>query len=574
MLSRFRSILFSFAVLTLVDIFFIRGSRVFFEHFLGVRFIVNYLVTSLGLYLLLFLIQSLLYKKKASRVVGFFLILIPLLIQDSHYAIYKTFLSSFGILFFFENPSLTAEMGGDTLKYGRIFVLLIMSFVAIFALFRFRRKPSRVSVIAAVLAFLVVVPLSALHWYGATIHQNSIIAAYGSLAELVKGLHFNRLKKNGSQVTLKETTQKLPNIVWIVGESLTLSHMSLYGYNRDTTPNLTRLREEEKLVAFQNAIAIGPFTRISVPYMLVGLQGVDPYGLIYSQPTIFDYAKARGYHTAFISAQELKWGDLDQILVNEKVDIFKSGSHFSSNITVSKGANDHQVLRDGIVPHLQNVKEPYLLVVQMDGNHYPYSTHSEPAFKKFLPEKFENDINAYDNSVAYSDAFFQMLHDEVRKKDKDAWIFYSSDHGQNLGTNESFFHSGYARDVIHNALFVLPPSGDFANLKAQERAPVSQADVFATVLDLMDAEPVKEIDGLSLRREIDPQRLRVSSTYMITLHNEPNAVLIFPDMTYYHIDFARNNVTLKDGNTVVPYDQLEPAYRERFEKRMKCCQDE
>jgi hypothetical protein len=41
----------------------------------------------------------------------------------------------------------------------------------------------------------------------------------------------------------------------------------------------------------------------------------------------------------------------------------------------------------------------------MDGSHYPYSRHSPQQYKKFIPEEDEDGINAYDNTLVYSDIY-------------------------------------------------------------------------------------------------------------------------------------------------------------------------
>ena len=44
---------------------------------------------------------------------------------------------------------------------------------------------------------------------------------------------------------------KLPNIILIVCDTLSAKHMSLYGYDRRTTPNLERLVEEKGFTVYE-----------------------------------------------------------------------------------------------------------------------------------------------------------------------------------------------------------------------------------------------------------------------------------------------------------------------------------
>ena len=63
--------------------------------------------------------------------------------------------------------------------------------------------------------------------------------------------------------------------------------------------------------------------------------------------------------------------------------------------------------------------------------------------------------------------------------------------------------------------------------------------------------------------------LRDVSANMKTLHNEPNAVLVFPYLTNIHINFERGNTTLRDGKTVQRFDQLPEAYQQGFPAAFK-----
>src|SRR5262249_43070353 len=98
--------------------------------------------------------------------------------------------------------------------------------------------------------------------------------------------------------------EPLPNIVLVLGESLAASHLTLYGYERNTTPRLQALHEHGDIVVLRDAVVMGPHTRTSVPYIMTGLAGPDPGGRVFASPNMMQYARARGYHTAFVSAQE------------------------------------------------------------------------------------------------------------------------------------------------------------------------------------------------------------------------------------------------------------------------------
>lgn len=566
-----RAFLIIFLCLALCDLFLVRDLTWLMENWTGKRFWVNYSFSLISLLLLMVIIAP--SKNGSVRSLFMFFILGTQIAQQSYFAIYRNFVTVFDLRFVAADPLLTLELWLDNAIILKPLLLLLIELPLLLLLFRLELKPKlwlrACSVVVASLFFLLV----SFSWYGIGKFQFSAVAYAGVFPSLIERNAFEGKLADKPVLTPQKPVEGLPNIVFIVGESLTLDHTGIAGYERQTTPKLQQMMAANELILYRNAVSIGTRTLSSVPYMLTGLQGIDPHGLVYSSPTIFNYAKAAGYKTALISAQDFQWRNVDQIFVDQDLDFYRSGTDFSASVSVSEGADDMKVLEEGILPYLQTALDrkseaPMLLVAQMNGSHYPYSSHSPDYIKQFLPEDNPNGMNAYDNTVLYTDLYLTTLVKAVRQKDPNAWIFYSSDHGQDVSHNKTSFNAGYGSGVIHNALMVFPPADAIDTLKANETAPVSQADIFATILNLMQIQPVTEINGINLMSKIDPARLRVVSAYMKTLHNEPNAVLVLPDLRYIHIDFDRQSATLPDGKTIQPYQELMPEYRAIFDRRL------
>ena len=98
---------------------------------------------------------------------------------------------------------------------------------------------------------------------------------------------------------------------------------------------------------------------------------------------------------------------------------------------------------------------------------------------------------------------------------------------------------------------------------------MGQSDIFATVLDIMGIRPVMPVDGYSLMSDIPPDRIRICSEYMPTFHNNPTAVLIFPDYRSFRIDFRKKSVLLDDGKSVMPYSSLDGKLQALLENRLR-----
>ncbi|RLD87466.1 MAG: hypothetical protein DRJ09_10250 [Bacteroidetes bacterium] len=522
----------------------------------GLRFIVNFTLSALFLLCLLYLLSF--FRKRWIFILLYSLLIgIPVLLNGSYFLVYDKFISPSGFNIFSESPAMVLTTGAANFNIVFLISGIVFLFLAGYLLRRFTPRHKWLIVPNLILSSAIFIFLL-LHWYSVSFFQQSSGAFYESLTEEVmlnrqKTTHLHRVKL----LPVNQNRQQ-PNLVFVVGESQVLSHMSLYGYPRKTTPNLDSLYVAKKIVPFTKAVSIGNKTRLSVPYMLAGLQGPDPNGVFYQYPSIFDYAKVAGYKTLFISAQDLRWGHLDQMFDDGSIDILLDGNHFTSHVYVHKGVDD-LVLLPKIFDHLQQNGSPFLLVVQMDGSHYPYNIHSPDSLKKFLPEESPNCTNAFDNTLLVTDIYLSRFYHFLNKTFPGSYLFFSPDHGQNFGGLSGHFNDNFTPDVFHNALIAFPPDGDtltFNSLFKNRNKLVSQADIFATLLDLMHVTPQYQIDAISLRGNISNNRLVCCSEYMPTFHNNPNAVVIDSNLNSLYIDFSKKSVTDNRNGRFFRFNQL------------------
>jgi arylsulfatase A-like enzyme len=145
-------------------------------------------------------------------------------------------------------------------------------------------------------------------------------------------------------------------------------------------------------------------------------------------------------------------------------------------------------------------------------------------------------------------------------------VFFTTDHGTHVTGEGNKFHGDLGEPVVRVPLVVIPPEGQMKQLQANVGSPVAHADLLATSLDLMGISPVKPIDGLSLRKPIPDQRLRVTTSYVITLHNDPVAALDVAGRERFDVNFEQNSVTNSQGQ-VMPYATWVPEYRAVFESK-------
>ena len=575
--------------LLIVDQLTVRLSAFQISDFMSWRYWANQLASGFFIYGLAALLGGYLSNLRAqgkTRLVVFLLIVnalefvVLITIQVNHFLIYQKPFGSFAVRFVLENPQLVLELMRDNVNPVQSILRVLPAVTPLILLLIWCTRsaaPSPLVRTTGVLSFLASLGLATFAWASAPTMQHSLLSASVAFTDLLRmpdnfyktevpgRKHFGKLNCSG----VPQGPQRA-SVIWIIGESLVASRMSLYGYSRSTTEFLLQEWQADRLVRFNNAVSIGTVTRVSVPYLFFGLQGPDKNGRLYRSPSIFDYAKASGLQTAFIGAQELRWGNQDKIIINNSVDLYKSGTDFDRNAGVSKGAEDFKVLNEGAIPFLKNAKAPFFLALHMDGSHYPYSLHSLPEYKKYLPELSPNDDNAYDNTVVQLDAYIQRVLEVVRSYHPNAWVFYSSDHGQNLG-EQTRFNSGYSENVIRNPLFAFPPNSLGDALEQNTGAPVSQADLFATTLALWgcEAHPGVKQDSYSLFGAIPANRLRAVAGYMSSHLADETVSVLLPDRQRFEIDYAKGAVTLPDERVIPLSSWQSPVkiFLERAEHR-------
>jgi len=475
---------------------------------------------------------------------------VPMAIQFAVFRAYGQFVEPTDFVAFFESPRVVlfaAWSGADRLGMIAVFVVSL----ATAWIMPKEKRPLRVWWIGLAGATLATAfGIGATYWRASPSLAHAQPAFLSAAVGLLPRTTIRARQGRRVVVPPAPANEPLPNIVLVVGESLAASHLTLYGYERDTTPRLQKIADRGEAIVMRDAVVVGPHTRTSVPYILTGLEGPDPDGRVFGAPTILAYAKARGYHTAFVSAQEESWGSLDA-LFREGADIFRTGIQFAPDVDVLKGADDLVVLEKGVLPALDTLREPFFLVVHMDGSHIPYGHHSPASHKVFVPEEGVNSIRAYDNSVRVTDEFLARTFDKLHARDPNAWMFFTSDHGQALGEGGAFFNRGYQLNVVRDPLLVfLPKDTDRAPWHALSPAQVSACDVAPTILHLMKTAPAPSapMDCANWLDGPPVARVRVVSAYTPTYVTEPTMLVVLPDgaRRVYHL--GQGNVTLDDGS--------------------------
>ncbi len=225
---------------------------------------------------------------------------------------------------------------------------------------------------------------------------------------------------------------KVKNIIFIVGESATSKHCSVFGYPRQTTPFLEELSEKYSHITLKPAYSAGLGTAISLPAFFSAVPYPNGMEQIVSGRTnLFKLAKEQGYQTRFYSAQPENQMMIISIMGKTWIDDLL----FPTNLgyCVSDLMNDHKLLP--LFEKINLDQGRNFIVLHQRGSHSPYAealTENEKIFKQDTP------LDKYDSTIYHTDCFIKKVFTHLQKRKKDDWVLlYTSDHGQFV-TNESY----------------------------------------------------------------------------------------------------------------------------------------
>ncbi len=248
------------------------------------------------------------------------------------------------------------------------------------------------------------------------------------------------------------------DIIVIIGESLNRNHMSLYGYNRQTTPFLDTLNLNGNLTVFDNVISNEVTTVESLQKDLTFSDSFNSKKN-YETPTILQVFKSAGYYTSWLSNQEASgvWANWINNIVKHSCDYYKFTTYRDSLTFDNKGNYDDTLLQDISTSLKQNEHKSQALFVHLYGSHHKYKNRYPHNFEKFntinASDK-EQIINEYDNSIVYNDYVLSQIIGMANARSKPTIIVYFSDHGEEVFDFRNFV--GHDKSNISKSMVEIP----------------------------------------------------------------------------------------------------------------------
>jgi len=242
-------------------------------------------------------------------------------------------------------------------------------------------------------------------------------------------------------------------VVFVIGETTRWDHMGILGYERDTTPNLSK---EKNLVAFRGE-SCDTATKLSLRCMFVREGGtMDNPGRTLKEQNVFAVLKELGFSSELFAMQSEVWfynnTDADNYAFREQIGSEKRNQ--------GKAVDDMLLVPELKASVDRHPNGKHLVVLHTKGSHYLYSQRYPREFARYQPECMGVDdfcskdqlINAFDNSVLYTDTVLHSVFDQLR--DKKAIVFYASDHGESI--DENMHLHGTPREMAPPEQFRVP----------------------------------------------------------------------------------------------------------------------
>ena len=339
----------------------------------------------------------------------------------------------------------------------------------------------------------------------------------------------NAVKKmtdEAPEVILTSDKSTIPYVVFILGESTTRNHMSLYSYELNTNPNLSG----RKLYIFDDTISPHTTTALSMQKIFTFCR-LDSPNEWFTYTNLFSILKSASYYTFWLSNQEnaSAWQvtgfypsmcDYAEFTEKLKDDMYRGTAYDEALLPIlDKTLN---------TKHSKNFYLIHLL-----GTHFHYHKRYPENFSVFSYEqehtklKVISDSNKeirarYDNAVLYND---YVVNEIIRRfENKNAVVIYISDHGEEVFDEVNFLgHVGFMTRGTVEIPFMIWVSDEFSQsypelerrIASSVHKPYMTDDMIHTLLDIMSIETPEYDPAKSIINEsFDITRLRIPEGYI------------------------------------------------------------
>ncbi len=349
----------------------------------------------------------------------------------------------------------------------------------------------------------------------------------------------------GAPAVRSRGAMKAPRgIVLFFLDTLRRDHLDAYGFARETAPHIRRVAERG--VLFQDAIAQGAWTKVSVPSILTSTYPTSNgiYELNHRMPasgvTLAEVLREAGYATWSTSAVQFTGRGSN---LHQGVEVL----HEAGSLPSDDRGKDARHFVDRFLPWLEAHKDvPFFAMIHATDPHSdyepnrPYDTlwaspdakekhkewtekvkpHIESTFMKNMglplkselekagidPDEFvEIELDWYDGSIRGADVEFGRVLEKLSELQiaDDTLVVVFSDHGEEFLDHGGHFHEENVYGELTNVPLLMSwPSGLPEGQVIAET--VQLLDLAPTILDLAGLDVPERMQGASLKPLFDP----------------------------------------------------------------------
>lgn len=332
------------------------------------------------------------------------------------------------------------------------------------------------------------------------------------------------LRERRAVADLPAARADAPNVLIVIMDALRADHVSAYGYQRQTSPEIDRLAREG--VLFENAISPSSWSLPSHASLLTGrsphehgAENSEPKSWIHWEPSLHGYRMLgqalaqEGYRTAAFSG--------NRVFFTHNNGFGRGFHHFADYFQSPKDAilrtlYGREFVRLYLSRHSRYVlhkradvinteltewidrdhSRPFLAVLNYFDVHDPYGgpgDYPQPSWG------MKTETDQYDAGVKYTDDYLARLVQDLERRGlaRNTIIVITADHGESLGEHGLRTHGrALYWELLHVPLIIWYPQQIPSGAKVAR--PVTNAAIPATVMELVNSAAKPKFPGPSL----------------------------------------------------------------------------
>ncbi len=343
----------------------------------------------------------------------------------------------------------------------------------------------------------------------------------------------------GNPEVLSPADIQRPNLVLVVIDTLRADHLPLYGYDRNTTPNIDVWSATHGATVFEKVVAPASWTLPSHASIFSGLDA-HRHGVNHSKPmprsveSLVGRLRDQGYATVAVTGGGFVHPSYGFSQGFDEYRAFSNRMGFDREIEINTGIATEKI-RDlkgrnfFLFFHTYEVHNPYrprqpglenltgreteldvdVEKLQDDAGD-GFLTHRRLTLSRANGEWLSDRpddlmdiaIDLYDAGISHADRFVGRLLAEldVMENGEDTVVVVTSDHGELFGEHGEVNHYSVYDENVFVPLIIKPPGSSVTGQRVRRQ--VRSVDIMPTLLDYAGLPIPEGIDGTSLRESI------------------------------------------------------------------------